>query len=171
MAALPLNDPSWSELQHRGGSAGDVPDRLAALLKDPTDIESFTDLWPYLCSEDTAYSAAYAAVPYVVQIAERLPPQKRFEHLFFVGYVAMCSGDPVTTEAHIPNDLVEPYRQATDRALHLIPETLLSDLDEEQTCYLLASAAALKGYSRLGMAINYLPFGCPECGAEVVKPS
>jgi hypothetical protein len=68
---LTLDDPRWPSLDHRGwsdgGRSGDddapfVPDELRYLQGNPTDRARFTALWPYLCSEDTAWPAAYAAV-------------------------------------------------------------------------------------------------------------
>src|SRR5262245_27039958 len=87
---LTLDDPRWKELNHRGWSRGtrycmdphapSVPDELAKLLETPSDHGRFSSLWPYLCSEGTAWAAAYAAVPYAIEIAKRLPPTERFEY-------------------------------------------------------------------------------------------
>lgn len=58
---------------HRNRSKGQggpfVPDELRHLLAHPADGKRFDDLWPYLCSEGTAWPAAYAAAPYFVTIA------------------------------------------------------------------------------------------------------
>src|ERR1035441_10002389 len=98
---LPLDDPRWPDLDHRGWSARTlfsdrdapfVPAELRHLLGNPTDRQRFTALWPYLCSEGTAWPVAYAAVPYLVEIARQLSPAERFEHVYVVGLVVMCSG-------------------------------------------------------------------------------
>jgi hypothetical protein len=70
---LSLDDPRWLDLNHRGWAQGTrygldpnapfVPDELARLLQDPSDLKRFRSLWPYLCSEGTAWAAAYAALP------------------------------------------------------------------------------------------------------------
>ena len=67
---LPLDDPRWLELGHRSWSPGQcpgddpgapfVPQELSGLLAEPTDFGRLNDLWPYLCSEDTAWPAAVA---------------------------------------------------------------------------------------------------------------
>lgn len=81
---LPLDDPRWRGLDHRGRShrapalfdleAPEVAVELAALLDDPSDLRRFQTLWPYLCSEGTSWPASHGAAPYVVEIARRLPP-------------------------------------------------------------------------------------------------
>lgn len=65
------------DLDHRGGR--DVPDvrtELAALATDPGHEKRFRDLWPYLCSEGTTWPAAYAATPYLVDLAASLLPER-----------------------------------------------------------------------------------------------
>jgi hypothetical protein len=177
---LPLDDPRWEDLNHRGWTAGHryslepdapfVPKELAALLDDPADIERFSALWPYLCSEGTTWAAAYAAVPYVVELASRLPAGQRFEHLYFVGLVVMCSCPEAGESFVIKPYLRESYQVALGQALPLLAETLASSpLDELHTRYLLAATAALKGHPRLGTALNEIhrSTACPSCGTEV----
>src|SRR5437763_4087636 len=56
MKMLPLDDQRWSELRSRNGDAAWVPERLKVLLQRPDDLPAFQDLWPWLCSEGTAWS-------------------------------------------------------------------------------------------------------------------
>jgi len=112
---LRLDDPRWPDLNHRGWSAGRassddpaapfVPDELRHLLANPADRQRFTALWPYLYSEGTAWPAAYAAVPYLVEIARQLSPAKRVEHVYVVGLVVMCSGTYGRTPDGLPADI------------------------------------------------------------------
>jgi hypothetical protein len=186
---LPLDDPRWRELDHRNWSHGKpsarvpdapfVPDELAKLLNNPADLERFNDLWPWLCSEGTSWPAAYAAVPYAVDLARRLPPDKRFEYLYFVGLVAICSG-PEQAESHSAGSLIATgwikpyliagYRQALAAALPLLGETLAVHHGTDETRYLLAAAAALKGHCKLGEVLNHMDCicgECPKCGEQV----
>ncbi len=90
MDLLPLNDPRWLELDHRNWFQGKrsswvpeapfVPDELSKLRDNPADLGRFNDLWPWVCSEGTAWAAAYAVVPYAVEFAERLAPERRFDY-------------------------------------------------------------------------------------------
>jgi hypothetical protein len=179
---LPLDDPRWKELDHRNWSHGKrsdwapdapfVPDELAELVKNPADLKRFSDLWPWLCSEGTAWAAAYAAVPYAVELAKRVRPEQRFEYLCFVGLVVMCSCPDQGGSFEIKPYLVKGYQQALAEALPLLAETLLARHDATETRYLLAAAAALKGHCKLGEVLEHMDCicgECPKCG-EVVYP-
>jgi hypothetical protein len=168
MHPLSLDDPRWRELQHRGGTipeTPDVPKELAWLLEHPEDQQRFNELWPDLCSEGTTWSAGYAAVPHVVEIARRLPPPLRTEHLLFVGFAAICER-PDYGEGFQINEYLEPaYREALTQALPLLTDTLGCPHDEITTRYLLAALSALKGFRRLGAIIENLDASltCPKC--------
>ena len=177
---LSLDDPRWKDLGHRGWSPGDrscldtdapiVPDELAKLLRAPSDIERFRSLWPYLCSEGTAWDAAYAVVPYAVELATRLPPAQRPEYLCFVGLVVICSGPAQEGSLDIKPYLLEDYRRAVTEALPLLAETLVCPQGPTETRYLLAAAAAVKGNPELGEVLNELHSicgECPRCGEQV----
>ena len=149
----------------RNGRGAYVPDELRALLAHPSDTKRFTSLWPALCSEDTAWPAAYAALPYILEIARALEPGERVEHLYFIGYVRMCE-----ESEDIPEYLVDAYRQTLHETLLPLAETLVSArLDEEATRYLLAAFAAIKGYGNLGVVIDSLDGGCPHCGEALFE--
>lgn len=173
---LPLDDPRWRDLDHRGWSAGKassydpdapfVPDELRHLLANPADRQRFTALWPYLCSEGTAWPAAYASVPYLAEIARQLSPAERFEHVYVVGLVVMCSGAYGEVPDGLPADVTAAYRHALPQALTLLAETLTTPHDEQTTQCLLAVTAALKGHPTLGGTIDSLGMvtRCQNCG-------
>ncbi|MFC8846811.1 MULTISPECIES: hypothetical protein [unclassified Micromonospora] len=173
---LSLDDPRWPDLDHRNWSAGQgspdapfVPDELRRLRANPADQERFSDLWPYLCSEGTAWPAAYAAVPHLVDIARQLPPAGRDEYLIVVGLVATCSGAYGQTSAGLPDDIADAYRRALPEALTLLAQTLAgASHDDVDTRYLLSAAAALKGHPELAELLDDLDtVECPACGAPV----
>jgi len=163
VAKLPLDDPRWNELKIRNGSATGVPDILRRLLNDPLNDEVFADLWPELCSEDTAWSAAYAAIPYVNDIAAKRPTENRTEHLWTVGYVVMCTED----EGQIPRDLVAEYHEALPVTLAMLAESIVHKHGRDDTRYLLAACAALQGHVKLGELLANLDCGCPHCEEEL----
>jgi hypothetical protein len=180
---LPLDDPRWNDLNHRGWTGGQryymdsdapyVPEELTKLIENPSDIERFQSLWPYLCSEGTTWAAAYAAVPYLVEIAKRLSPQQRWEHLYVVGLVVMCSCPDRGESFAIKPYLADSYRQALAEALPLLAETLVHRHDLTETRYLLAAIAALKGHPKLGAVLNDLDgicCKCPKCGEDFIYP-
>lgn len=149
MSHLSLDDPRWADLQCRGGSASHVPSQLQHLLDHPGDSAAFANLWPELCSEGTTWPAAFAAAPYIVQIASMLPPGKRLDHLAVLGLARM--GEP---ETEIPCHLVAAYDSTHRTALALIGSELVFEHGPENTRLLLAAAAAMKGYPGIGEAIE-----------------
>ena len=169
MTRLALNDARWNDLMSRNGKAGFVPQRIEHLLLQPEDLAAFRDLWPELCSEGTAWSAAYAAVPYIIEIARKLSPAQRLEHIVFIGYVAQCECPESGESFRIQPYLEESYHQSLRDGLTLLAETLVCAHDPDNTRHLLASAAALKGHRSLAEAIENLDSGCPHCGKEILS--
>ncbi len=180
MGMIPLDDARWKELNHRGWTKGAryhldpdapfAPEELAKLLESPCHTERFASLWPYLCSEGTAWAAAYAAVPYAVELAKRVSPKQRFEYLFFVGQVVMCSCPERGESFAIKPYLAESYEKALVEVLPLLAETLTCQHDGTETRYLLATAAALKGHLKLARVLDHLKCiseRCPRCGEHV----
>lgn len=180
MDLLPLDDPRWRELDHRnwrGGKPSEwapdapfVPDELAELVKNPGDRERFSNLWPWLSSEGTTYSAAYAVVPYMVAFAERLPRDQRFDFLCVVGIVEASSCPERGESFAIKEYLHTGYRRALSKALALVGDTLGVQHDASDTRYLLATVAALKGHRNLAKVLQDLDCicgECPKCGETV----
>ncbi|MFS8198275.1 hypothetical protein ACLVWQ_06265 [Streptomyces sp. CWNU-52B] len=178
---ISLDDPRWPALDHRSWSKGQgtsdapfVPDKLRLLVADPTNGERFSDLWPYLCSEGTAWPAAYAAVPHLVAIARGLPAAgpTRDDYLYVVGLVAICSGELGEVPADLPEDIAGAYRQALPEALTLLAETLATgEHDQIATRYLLAAVAALKGHPEYAEILNDLDVyaECQSCGEPMIE--
>jgi len=168
MPALPLNDPRWNELYARSSSASFVPKALAHLLDHPDDLEAFDELSGELTCENTTWTAAYAAAPYIVEIARRLPPPQRLKQMIIVGYMAYSECPDQGERFEKPDYLQQSYEDALRECLPLLAETLLCKHNAEETRYLLASAAALKGHRQLGYALEGLDCGCPHCGKDIL---
>ncbi|MFD1730368.1 hypothetical protein ACFSC4_03505 [Deinococcus malanensis] len=85
MNALSLEDPRWASLQHAYGSAADVPELLKALDGNPAPLdgkaEPWFSLWSALCHQGDVNTASYAALPYLVMDAARVPAHERLGHL------------------------------------------------------------------------------------------
>ena len=169
MPSLPLNDQRWSELSARCGPAGFVSDAIKHLLNHPDDLEAFDRLSGELTCENTTWPAAYAAAPYIVETARRLSPEQRLKHMIIIGYMAYSESSPPSGKLEKPAYLAESYEQALRDCLPLLAQTLLCQHTAEETRYLLASAAALKGYRNLGEVLEGLDCGCPHCGEEILE--
>ena len=173
MNLLPLDDPRWKELCHRNWSDGKpsdwapdapfVPDVLKQLAETPEQTKLWGDLWPWLCSEGTAWAASYAAVPYAIDFARRVAPADRFEYLFFAGLVAHCSCPDSRSSFEIKPYLKLDYEEALRLALPLLAETLTLKHDQTETRYILSTIAALKGHPKLADVLENLGCICAEC--------
>lgn len=166
--ALPLEDARWNTLAHRAG-VGPVEEmniaaELQSLLHDPLNIERAQELWPYLASEGSTWTAAYAALPYLVQILTLQPAELRAELLSAIGIV-LTGAD----ESAVPKDLLPGYRAALD-AVYLPLGEALCTLSAADLPWVLATISALRGNRELAEVLQEpesLEATCEECGAEV----
>lgn len=166
---LPLDDDRWSLLTHAYGVATDIPPLLARLRTDPASADiTFRDIdLGALNHQNSVSTALYAAIPYLVDAAQKLPPEKRADLLGWVG----CS----MADATLPGEKIVPVflREALDTAvakgMRLLLETLSVSFDEETTKWLLAALAGFKGHSDLCHVISSLDclLFCPECGTQI----
>jgi hypothetical protein len=180
MDRLPLDDPRWKNLDHRNWRDGKpsewtpdapfVPYELAKLEKNPADDKRFGDLWPWLCLEGTTYAAAYAAVPYFVSFAKKLPAAKRGHYLTVIGLIVTDSCPKEGNSFEIKPYLARSYRDALKDTLSLLAETLICKHNMTDSRYLLGALAALKGHKRLARVLQNMDCvcgECPNCGESV----
>lgn len=180
MNLLPLNDPRWKELCHRNWSNGQpsawapdapfVPNILAELVEHPAGTQLFSELWPWLCSEGTAWAASYATVPYAVDFARRVSPVQRLEYLLFVGLVAQCSCPQSGPSYEIKDYVAADYKEALQLAIPLLADTLPLAHDQTETRYILSAIAALKGHPKLADVLEHIDCihgQCEQCGRSV----
>ena len=160
---LALNSPRWVTLEIRSGSAIAVPNEITYLLEHPGNEERLGDLSSELCSEGTAWSAAYAAVPYLLEIARQSLKAREYA-LVSIGFVVMCSGD-----TRVPDDLQVAYRDALSKTLPLLLETMHLPASGEALRYQFLAVAALKGHLALAELMNLLDVDivCPACNESL----
>ena len=173
---LSLDDNRWKELDHRGWSKGErgypdapyIPDELKLLLENPHDFDRLDYISPYLSSENTTWAAAYAAIPYIVEIARKVSPKERTPCLDTIGFIAWNSASNVE-EGAVIKPFLPAYYEALREAMPLLIETILEEHDAATTRYLLATLAALKGHVDLGEVISALSYynECPNCDEKI----
>ena len=149
-----------------GPGAYPVPQVLQALGDDPSDLELFREMWPEICSEETTYDAAFAALPYLIDLAACLGTAEADENLIVAGLIA-------TYASEVPSDLEPAFGAAMQRGLTLALERLESCKTDAHLRYLLASVAAMRGRTDLAEVLQDLDAiqePCPTCGT-VVHPS
>ena len=171
---ISLESSRWQSLSHAYGDATDVPKMLSALqhtsAREPK--AAWDEIWSSLCHQGTVYTATYAAVPHLVELASRATASDptRADCLVFVGAVAMS-----TDAAPIPDDLRADYASALTRAEPLVLAALEAQPTRAETVvYLLQTLSALHGCTRTADLLEGFVDGefiicCPAeaCGAEI----
>ena len=166
---LSLDSPRWQSLSHAYGDAADAPAMLRELAHDMDEAWEF--LWSALYHQGSSYTATYAAVPHVVDLAARVPAadRTRARCLAFVGAVALSGG-----AAPLPEDLRADYIAAQQSARPLAIEALDAGAAPRSTVTsLLVTLAALDGDRDLasileGFIDDELHLRCPGCRVDLV---
>lgn len=153
---VPLDHDAWARLAHAYGSAEDIPALLEILREDrgsrPGEAtETWFGLWSSLCHQGDAYTASYAAVPHLVDIAMGAggPIDFSFYQLPAAVEIARRTGHGPP----IPPDLVEPYEQAVTRLADLVGRQLHVPWDRWTLYSALTALAVAKGHIDIAEAL------------------
>ena len=167
MKSETLSEIDWSSLSARNGDASFVMKELAALYQDPNDTDRFNRLWPELCSEGTTWSSAYAAAPFILELARKTDSKPRFTYLYVLSLFRQCEFRHVGSDSHFhcTDEFRRSYELALKSALPLLAE--ISDHDfGSDTSYFLSAIATFKGQIQLASCIERIAaedYKCPEC--------
>jgi hypothetical protein len=156
--ALSLDDPRWAELNTRNGGAAWVPAWLRRLIAQPSDLGHFNDEWPALCSEGTTWSAAYAAMPYLVRAASEVQVSDRFDYAVVLGFIVRDRVQCDTEDSMgLRPYLAYAFHASIPSALRLASEVLSVPLrGERELRHALMAVAALQGHQLLAECIDRL---------------
>jgi hypothetical protein len=130
----------WTSLRHAYGTAADVPALLNNLSPDPAD-EVWGELWSRICHQGSVYSASFAALPALADVAARWHPKQRVEPLALAGCILASTGS---------RDLVEGFfrehRSVVRRFQELCQESLAQrGTPQADFIYLLQAARSFDG--------------------------
>lgn len=144
---LALEDPLWGSLQHAYGDAADIPVLLTALASAPdkpadATAEPWYSLWSDLCHQGDAYTASYAAVPHLVDIAGRVKGALNFDFLLLPTAIEVARSSGRGPE--LPAGLADYYRAAILR----LPELVSLHREEPWDQNMLLSAAAAQAVAK-----------------------
>lgn len=154
----------WAALRHAYGTAENIPGLLAAAEQSGTDFgPAWDDVWSHLCHQGTVYTASYAALPLLTEIAERHPP---------AGYVAaldLASGIVASTDG--PREYLDARRHwadTLDRLHDLARRNLPLAADDTEFIYGLQALLAFENGGVWQRQLNHvadgeLPVECPHC--------
>ncbi len=170
---LQFDDPRWTELcASSNGNANWLRQWLGQLLDRPDDLNLFgEDCWS-LCSQEVTWAPAFAAAPYLVEIARRAGPTARLHHICFLGAVVMYRVPPGEAEpcSACPPELEAEFRGAIAEAAEMATELMPHATEERDVRCLLAAIAAFKGYDCLARGIVNLQHPQrPEAPAEIIE--
>lgn len=156
---LSLDDPKWANLAHAYGPASNIPDLLRQLAASPGPKSGYRDepwftLWSSLCHQGDVYTASYAAVPHVVQIAieTRNPIDFSFFQLPAAIEVARAKGRGPA----LPSFLDEAYRRGIASLIESVCAHSRDDWDESMVLCVAAAQAVAKGHLRTAEALMNL---------------
>lgn len=147
---LPFSSARWRELRQARGNARDIPGllALAPVERRPSHRPDtiWFELWAALYQQGATYSAGYAAVPHLVQIAKLPAFRFRYDPLLLIATIELARlehrGPP------IPEDLAVAYAMAVAEARVLAEAALGQAWDEDSWIVFAGSAAALRGDPR-----------------------
>ncbi|WP_029868202.1 hypothetical protein [Sphingomonas sp. UNC305MFCol5.2] len=159
---LPLDNPRWSELRHAYGSASDIPPLLHQLRSSTAPGSDYRDepwfsLWSSLCHQGQVYSASYAAVPHIVQIALETTTPIHFSFLQLPASieVARCTehGPEIAAE------LADAHFRAIANLVEIVALQRHHPWDQEMLLCAAAAQAVAKGHIPVAEALLNLDEG------------
>ena len=167
---LPLDSPRWSALSTPSGGAGDVPGLLTALFDRRTlsladDGSPWFRLLDRLYHQQSAYGAAFAAVPHLVRLASMVGTRDRQELCVAFGMIASALLRHVEP---IPADLAPAFTRASSDAAEVTLRLLAREpIGKDAGHYLAFGALALVGHPA-GCLVdaNLFPSSPPEVECE-----
>ncbi len=166
MAALPwdaspmlkLDDSRWPQLSHAYGAASDTPALLRRLAERPEQSgpseEPWFTLWSSLCHQGDVYSATYAAIPHIVEVAISTPGPIDFSFFLLPASVDVARINGRGPE--LPAFLAAAYEDAIRRLPESVAAHLADGWSQDMTIAAMAAMAVSKGHHALAEAVMNL---------------
>ena len=169
---LPLNSPQWSKLDSFGDS-GQLPSLVQQLEEsdDPGASEVFGDLLDAIYQQYSCCEAAYAVLPYLVELGLKLHNGSDPDLWIYVGQMAGTCKGPVDRA-----EFMSTYKAALDAAQGHWIKVLLESSQDLRTLYYLSVATIALTQNPLGKLVmdNLFPDKyaestavCPFCAQNV----
>lgn len=159
----------WAALEHAYGTSVDVPALLAAAENSGEESgPAWNELWSRLCHQGTVYTASYAALPILSEMAQRRAP---------AGYIAsldLAAAIVASTDGPADSVVVRDENAGVIARLRDLAAANLSLADGDvEFVYALQALMAFEDggvWQRqlTHVADGELPFDCPRCGEFLV---
>ena len=156
---IPLDSPGWDQLRHCYGSASNIPDLLRQLAANPQptkgDDGPWESLWSALCHQGDIYTASYAAVPHIVQIALNAKGPVHFSFFLLPACVEIARKRKRGPE--LPQELEWDFFAALRNLIDCAARQATSNWDISMLLSVLAAIAAAKGQPDLADFLTEFP--------------
>jgi hypothetical protein len=152
---LALDDPQWATLAHAYGPATDIPGLLRKLTlsvrPSAARDEPWWSLWSSLCHQGDVYSASYAALPHVVQIA--FDASGPVDMSFFLLPASIEIARHNGRGPEIPSFLRESYKSGLVQIMDCVQVHRHEPWDQDTLQVVAAAQAVSKGLHRIAEAL------------------
>lgn len=154
---LALDDPGWSNLAHAYGPAHDTPElirRLAETMansKSDQNSEPWFTLWSSLCHQGDVFTASYATLPHLVQMA--ISAQHPIDFDFFLLPACIDVARAQGRGPPVPAFLHESYIEGIALLVDAVCVHRGEDWNQDTVVSVSAAIAVAKGHHRLAEAL------------------
>lgn len=147
---LALDSPMWAELSCAYGDGAGIPKMLSAIAEPgrSDDVEIWEALWSGLAHQGDVYSASFAAVPHIVDLAIR-GPASVVNHLHMPTWIEICRQN---TGQQVPPQLSAAYFDALAALPGIAVASLSENPDREPVIAAMAAIAIASGHIKLAEA-------------------
>ncbi|MFF4392538.1 hypothetical protein ACFY0G_38220 [Streptomyces sp. NPDC001552] len=153
----------WPQLSHAYGSAEDIPTLLARIASEP-ESELWNDLWSALCHQGSVYSASFAALPWLADMAESEDRGQAVNALSLAGAIMAGAEQP-----HGAGDVRTQHSAEIATLLASVNRRLRTATDRTEYIDLLASMLGFEGVVgwsedlAWGLGNEEYEVSCPGC--------
>jgi hypothetical protein len=153
----------WSQLSHAYGSAEDIPTLLDRIALEPKP-ELWSDLWSALCHQGSVYSASFAALPWLAEVAGSDDREQAVNALDLAG--AIMAG---AEQLHGAGDIRAQHAAEVESLLAAVHQQLRMASDRTDYIHLLEAMLGFEGVVgwsedlAWGLGNEEYEVDCPGC--------
>lgn len=157
----------WNTIEHAYGKASDLPDLFRQMTPNPHS-EVWGELWSRLCHQGTVYPACFAALPSLLDVAERWEPKARGPALALAGSI-LARADQSLQFLNVR----QQYSAEIDSFIRLAEETLSENgLESAEFIFVLQAWLGFKDIPVWKIQFDRFVEGefeavCPDCKTDL----
>ncbi|MER5311074.1 hypothetical protein ABT034_25165 [Streptomyces sp. NPDC002773] len=157
----------WPRLTHAYGSAEDIPTLLARIASEP-ESGLWNDLWSALCHQGSVYSASFAALPWLADMAESEDRGRAVSALGLAGAIMAGADQP-----HGAGDVRARHAAEIAALLASVKRRLRTATGRTEYIALLESMLGFEGVAgwsedlAWGLGNEEYEVACPDCESDL----